>query len=317
MRTFPQPSLTAGLIVLIALMASFSLAWPGAENYTQPAVLPPIPSASQATTVAIPTLHMGVLGDTGSGASFQKAVAQELLTYHQQHPMQGVLHLGDIIYPSGEIERFGEKLYINYYQPLWTSGAPFYPVLGNHDVRHGFRQAMLDFYRMPGRYYHFQKTAIAGNSQVSVDFYAIDTNIANDKTQIEWLKAELAQSTANWQIVYGHEPAYSSGIHGNSSTLQKLYEPLFEQYGVDAYLAGHDHDYERFAPKHGVLHVVSGGGGAYLRHFPRVAAGSQVRLNTHHFMALSFTPNQLTGVVIDKTGTVIDRFEHHPSQPLQ
>lgn len=253
-------------------------------------------------------LNLALIGDTGSGASFQQAIAKQLSDYHQAHPLQGVLHMGDVIYPSGEVETHCDKLYARYYQSLWQAGAKFYPVLGNHDVRKGFRQALLTCYQMPSRYYRTQFR----HQGVSVDAFAIDTNIANDKQQIAWLKQALASSQADWQVVYGHHPVLSSGLHGDSATMQQVYLPLFKQYGVDAYFAGHDHDYERFVSKDGVLLLVTGGGGAYLRHFPGVAAGSQVRLQAHHFVGVTFTKTHLRGETIDKYGKVIDRFSHVP-----
>jgi hypothetical protein len=40
-----------------------------------------------------------------------------------------------------------------------------------------------------------------------------------------------------------------------------LLVPLFERHDVDLVLAGHDPNYQRFAPRHGVTYVVDGGGG--------------------------------------------------------
>jgi acid phosphatase type 7 len=67
--------------------------------------------------------------------------------------------------------------------------------------------------------------------------------------QIDWLTNDLAsvdRSRTPWVVVTGHRPWYSSGsICPNCST---AFEPLFLKYGVDLYMAGHFHVYERMAP---------------------------------------------------------------------
>jgi hypothetical protein len=58
-----------------------------------------------------------------------------------------------------------------------------------------------------------------------------------------------------------HRPAFSSGTHGSSATIQNLFVDSFERYGVDLVLAGHDHNYERTQPINGVTYVTTGSAG--------------------------------------------------------
>lgn len=76
------------------------------------------------------------------------------------------------------------------------------------------------------------------------------------------LEASLASSRAGWKIVVGHHPVRSNGEgHGDTPELCRWVEPLLERYGVQLYLAGHDHDLEHIKdPKSHVHHVVSGAG---------------------------------------------------------
>lgn len=294
---------------VMSMVLTFLIAAPMAINTGQAAV--PVPANQSSALTEASSVRIAFLGDTGSGVSFQQAVTDQLMVYHQKTPVSGVLHMGDVIYPAGDVEHHGDTLYTNYYKPLWDAGAKFYPVLGNHDVVNGFRPALLKTYHMPARYYKTQ--FLSNDGSVTVDAFAIDTNIANNKKQLTWLVDNLKTSKADWQVVYGHHPVRSSGYHRDSKTMISTYLPIFKQYGVDAYIAGHDHDYERFKPDDGVLLLVTGGGGAYLRSFPRVAQGSHVRLSIHHFVGAAFTKQQMTGEVIDKHGKVVDRFTHQPN----
>ena len=62
--------------------------------------------------------------------------------------------------------------------------------------------------------------------------------------QLSWLEADLKKATANraqvpWIVVAGHRPYYTSS--GGTASVQKAFEPLFLQYGVDVVFLGHVH----------------------------------------------------------------------------
>jgi len=78
--------------------------------------------------------------------------------------------------------------------------------------------------------------------------------------QIRWLEDKLARSKAHWRIALGHHPLVSAGASGGSTTVRELLDPLFDRYGVDLYLSGHDHDLQLLATDAGYLQVVSGAG---------------------------------------------------------
>lgn len=84
--------------------------------------------------------------------------------------------------------------------------------------------------------------------------------------QLAWLEEDLKAAAANraqvpWIVAFGHEMMYSShdsghraqaavlrdgGSIANGSKFAGL-EPLFHNYSVDLYFAGHEHVYEHFA----------------------------------------------------------------------
>jgi hypothetical protein len=75
--------------------------------------------------------------------------------------------------------------------------------------------------------------------------------------QTAWLERTLAAARSDpsidWIIAQMHQIACSSSTTGNGSDLgiRETWLPLFDRYGVDLVLNGHDHDYERSFPCRG------------------------------------------------------------------
>ena len=82
-----------------------------------------------------------------------------------------------------------------------------------------------------------------------------------------------------------HHPRFSSGQHGSDSRTAALWKAL-SGAGAELVLAGHDHDYERFAPQdssgaadpdRGLAEIVVGTGGRSAYPFETVREHSLVR----------------------------------------
>jgi acid phosphatase type 7 len=154
-----------------------------------------------------------------------------------------VLGLGDHQYPSGGLTDFNA-----YYDPTWGQvKAKTYPAPGNHEYQTsgaaGYFAYFGDRAGPAGRgYYSFDVGSwhvISLNSEVSA---------AAGAAQETWLKGDLAASSQRCTLAYWHKPLFSSGPHGNNSSVKPLWEALYAA-GAEVVLAGHDHDYERFAPQ--------------------------------------------------------------------
>lgn len=76
--------------------------------------------------------------------------------------------------------------------------------------------------------------------------------------QTRWLEAELASARESeridWIVVFMHQTAMSSArFNGGDLGIRQHWLPLFDAYGVDLVLTGHEHHYERTFPVRGVV----------------------------------------------------------------
>ena len=201
-----------------------------------------------------PLLRFVSVADTGTGATGQYGVAAAMTRYHQLNPYDLVILAGDNIYNNGEIEKIG-AVFEQPYQALLQQGVKFQAVLGNHDIRtdNGDPQVRYSAFNMPGRYYTFRRG--------DVHFFALDTNNNADwNVQLPWLEQELSRSDAPWKIVFGHHQIYSSGVYGLNQPFIQTLTPIFQKYGVQLYINGHDHHYERSQSIKGTTYLICGAG---------------------------------------------------------
>jgi len=232
--------------------------------------------------------RLGVIGDWGTESPHRALIARALNEQHRLRPFDALLTVGDNFYPRGEpILRYVQDL-----PPV-----RIYPAFGNHDLPALAKQ--LELFRAEQPYY----TVKLENVEV---FVIYSENFS--QTQRRWLEAALRASRASWKIVTLHRPLYSSGFHGGARSLRQALEPLLTQYRVPLVLAGHDHNYERLEAK-GIIHIVSGGGGAWLRNFRAVQPQSKVRLVSPNYLTLEATAERLLVTAYNEKNDPIDRLE--------
>jgi len=272
------------LRLLPAALAGAGLAW-----------LPPLKAAETSQR-----LRWLAVADTGSGDANQRAVGQQMAAVHRRRPVDLVVLGGDNIYPSGDMALI-EATFRRPYADLLAAGVPFHAVLGNHDIRtaNGDPQVAYKPFGMQGRFYNLRRGP--------VEFFMLDTNGKADwQRQVSWLRTVLSGSTAPWKVVVGHHPIYSSGFYGNDPGLQAKLAALMRKHGVQLYINGHEHNYERSVPIDGITYLVVGGGGASLR--PVIpTAQSATASSVFSFAELEATPRELTITAWDKNGRQIDR----------
>ena len=246
------------------------------------------------------SLRFLAVGDTGSGNGHQQAVADRMAELHRRRPVDLVVLAGDNIYPDGDIAKI-IPTFERPYRELLAAKVPFHAVLGNHDIRTANGEGQLAYkpFGMLGRWYSLRRGP--------VELFMIDTNMnARWQHQLPWLRQALAASKAPWKVVVGHHPIYSSGFYGEDPAAIARLGPLFERYGVQLYINGHEHHYERSKPIAGTTYLVVGGGGASIRAVVPGATTARA-LSAYSFAELSATPTELEIVAWGKQGQRLDQ----------
>ncbi|MEX2186781.1 MAG: metallophosphoesterase [Pirellulales bacterium] len=249
-----------------------------------------------------PTIRFAAFGDYGQDGPDEAAAAELVKSWN----VDFVVTLGDNNYGIGAAETIDANVgkhyreFIGNYAGAYGDGSPtnrFFPSLGNHDWWFADIESIapyLDYFDLPGegfssssgneRYYDF----VWGH----VHFFALDSNQRDpdgrtfDSVQGQWLREQLAASTAAWQVVYFHESPYSSGSDSGSTPAMQW---PFDEWGADLVLSAHDHNYERLSID-GLTYLVAGTGGAALRVMSPLVPGSIVTYNEAHG-ALLITAN--------------------------
>jgi predicted phosphodiesterase len=258
------------------------------------------------------TTRFAVIGDYGNASEESADVASLVASWQPDF----VITTGDNNYDDGKKETIDQNIgqfyeqFIGNYHGAYGDGAMnnrFFPVLGNHDTRTEGGAYYLSYLTLPGneRYYDF----VWGN----VQFFALNSSpgepdgVTESSQQAKWLQDRLASSTAQFKIVYMHHPPYSSGMHGSSDYMQWP----FHEWGADAVIAGHDHNYERIM-QNGIPYFVNGLGGREMRNFPvrlDTDDGSVVRYNCDYgAMLVEVGDDTMSFSFITRSGLVVDHY---------
>ncbi len=302
-------------LLFVSLVLALSASWADGAPVLQPAA-PTIQASALASPgrldLKLPleekSVRFAVIGDNGTGGKPEYEIADEMAAYQKIVGFQFVIMLGDNIYGGHHSKDF-ERKFEDPYKALLDAGVKFYASLGNHD---NSNEVLYKPYNMNGqRYYTFKKG--------DAEFFVLDSNYM-DATQLDWLQRQLRESNSKWKIAYFHHPLFSDGrFHGPDLDLRKQLMPIFEQYGVNVVLSGHEHVYERVNPQHGIYFFVLGNSGELRYHNLRrpsseMAAGFDT---DRTFMLVELTADKLYFQTISRTGETVDSgiLDHQPKPP--
>ena len=252
------------------------------------------------------SFKFAVIGDTGTGDSKQRKVAQELAGWRARLPFNTVVMLGDNVYGGDSEKDFVKKFEVPY-KPLLDAGVKFHAALGNHDNPN---QASYALFNMGGQRYYTFRASPSGVSKLThggVRFFAIDSNYLK-KDQLDWLDKELGSSGSDWKICFFHHPLYSSGkTHGSALETRATLEPIFIKDGVSVVLTGHDHIYERIKLEQGIQHFVIGSGGSLRRgDLARTDLTEKGYDQDYVFMLAEIAGDEMYFSAVNRRGQVID-----------
>eukprot|EP00940_MAST-03C_sp_MAST-3C-sp2_P000549 g549.t1 len=218
---------------------------------------------------------MGAPGDrNGPGANETAAFCAR-----RANETDFVLHVGDIPYDKGD-----EFVWDSFFNGVesYASKIPYMTCPGNEDHAYDF-VGYLKRFRMPGStdtncswFYSFDYSHV---HVVSISTEYISREPGSD--QYAFLESDLRavnRSVTPFVVMIGHRPLYCSSNDYYDCNMwgpraRESLEPLLSRYGVDLYICGHVHSYERTFPvlngtrvANGTIHVMVGGAGAGLSH---------------------------------------------------
>ena len=132
-----------------------------------------------------------------------------------------------------------------------------YIVLGDGDLPQE-KQKLREYYDLNNDYYSFDYKNIHFLAVTPADITLAERargvsqeTISNDKMQLDFIRTDLKHANDNpetdFTIVFMHLPMYSS-IQYPFMDLRDELQPMFDLYGVDLVIGGHQHAYERTYP---------------------------------------------------------------------
>lgn len=246
------------------------------------------------------------MGDTGSGYESQIDVAKAMEIRCKIQNPDGILILGDVIYPAGvssvDDKQWQSKLF-SVYGGECLGSLSIYPVLGNHDylgdVSAWFKMSERNpRWNFPNRHYSLVFPDI-------VTFYALDTNYP---VRVRDTIPDFGQPQPGWTIAYGHHPIVSNstaggGHQGGGIRGWKLKKLLCNT--VNSYLAGHAHHMEyRSIDDCKSDQYLAGGGGGVLYGI-NDDNDSEFVVSDHGFLELELSSETMTARFISKTGKIL------------
>ena len=248
-----------------------------------------------------------------------------------------IINTGDLVYKGGVDRGFSDNRWDQFFKlkhvPYFLASMPMLTTMGNHDYQTehgGYSSGNADIYY---RYFPYSHAPGGGVKDAyywlgygpalfwSVDAWPADgycttcDNLKDTSEQYRWFEQTLQKAEDDhrqWKIVSMHSPPYSPG-DCNQADAQKYFVPLFEKYGVDIVLAGHEHYYSRTPIDDTISgstipYLVLGGGGAGLSNISHPDPNKFIAKKEHHFAYFQIDHDQLHVQVINDSGDQIDEF---------
>ncbi len=223
------------------------------------------------------------------------------------------LALGDLAYENGSAADFQ-----NAYGPSYGRfKSKTMPTIGNHEYGTAGASAYFNYFGAaagdPAKGWYSYDIGSAWHV-VTLNSNCGPVSCSTNGTQVKWLRADLAANTKPCVLATWHHPRFSSGDGVPDDTAVAPFWDALQQYGADIALAGHVHNYERFAPQlangtasaDGIREFIVGTGGRSLFGFDQPRANSTVRISVFGILKLDLTGNGYSWQFVDEHGSVRD-----------
>ncbi|MGB9596188.1 MAG: purple acid phosphatase family protein, partial [Candidatus Poribacteria bacterium] len=252
------------------------------------------------------TFRLAVYGDSRSNITNHSKVAKLILDSNPDL----IINTGDLVTNGDVYEQWKNE----FFMPLRDviDHIPIYTCIGNHERN---SPNYYNYLSLPNNesYYSFD--------YANAHFICLNTisELYDESSpQYKWLIDDLEKNKdGKWIIVFFHSPLFRAHRTRGIEPQRYVWQPIFDKYGVDIVLNGHDHNYTRIypvgylsdKPKKGVQHIITGGGGAPLYDIAEGRSYVQASNKVHHSITMDFDGDNMTAVVKDIEGNIIDRFE--------
>ncbi len=173
--------------------------------------------------------------------------AETIETAHALYPdARFVVSAGD------QVDMGGNNKHWNYFLNSTDEflAMPFMPITGNHEKDGAVITNIFELPNVPEQ--ELESGVFYSYEYNGVHFTVLNTNDDEDDrlsdAQVEWLKDDIKNSNAKFNVVVLHKALYSNGSHfedGDVEGFRNQLGALLPNLGVDLVVQGHDHVYLR------------------------------------------------------------------------
>jgi len=192
---------------------------------------------------------------------------------------------------------------------IFASQKPLMMSMGNHEKRGVFARSIDKYVQFPEskkKYYAFKRGPVffivLDSGEDKEDSDAEYAGLVNFDTyrqeQAEWLGEQLASEdcqSSTYKVVLMHIPPFYAGTGHGTLHCRELFNPLFNQYGIDLLISGHTLSYGVYPPTAEHLYPIVIGGG--------------YSLGTKAILKVSATSSNLDIQIINEEGSVAGTYQ--------
>ena len=163
-----------------------------------------------------------------------------------------IIHAGDLIDDAHDEHQWHEWFMAGGYIHRTL---PSMMVPGNHEYRPFVQQDIDENIKRLSVQWNKQFTlpnnGVMGIKETNyyIDYQGVRFLFLNSNMMIEeqakWLEQVLKNNQNKWTVATFHHPIFSASRGRDNEELRTLWKPIFDKYGVDIALQGHDHTYTR------------------------------------------------------------------------
>lgn len=279
----------------------------------------------------------GIESDTSFSFLYLGDVQYEFTTLYPRVIRQAIMKASDasfIIFAGDLTGKATEEQFNDFFSAgNWIlASKPVVPIPDAHEYREnalGERRAELttlwshmfyyprsapdELYESGSYYFDYQNARF-----IMINSYdLLRGNSEKKNIYMNWLESLFKNNSQSWTVVVHHIPLYPiTKRREKSESWYNLLKPLYDKYGVDLVLSGHDHGYARGGIElegkeqkiiKGPVYVISVAG----PHMYEVANRTwydRIISNTQLFQHIQILGNQLQFNTFDATGNLLDDF---------